>query len=244
MSRFMLGSHLLAALLGMLAILVSPPSVAADNRLEEKLDKPITLDKPIDKNTPLQDAYEFLAARLGVRITVDKEAFKKQSVDNLPELPVQLPKVTGVRLGLVLRLLSSQVNAGYEVKGDRVEIVPLMKSKKPAKRESKKWTEAAKIIREELKKPITLEKGIDANTPIKDVVELLSDRAALTIIIDVGTFHFEGVQNVEDMPVQLPVQKGVPLSEVLGKVLDQIKGTYEITGGAVVIVPAEKQDDI
>src|SRR5437870_5100500 len=233
MLRSALSRRLLAALLGMLALLFSPRLAPADDPLEEKLDKSISLDKPIDKNTPFQDAIEFLSDRFNVRITIDKEAFKKQlQVDNVAELPVHLPRASRVSLALVLRLLASQLHGTYAVKRDRIQIVPLEKGKKLARRESKEWTEAAKNIRKKLKKPITLENGIDANTPVEDAVSFLRDRTDLAIMIDVGAFHREGINNVGDSPMQLPVQKGVALSEVLGKILDQIKGTYEITGDA------------
>src|SRR5438132_2844460 len=132
-------SHLLAALLGMLALLFSPRLAPADDPLEEKLDKSISLDKPIDKNTPFQDAIEFLSDRFNVRITIDKEAFKKQQVDNVVDLPVHLPRASRVSLALVLRLLASQLHGTYAVKRDRIQIVPLEKGKKLARRESKEW---------------------------------------------------------------------------------------------------------
>src|SRR5438552_6297395 len=207
MLRSALSRRLLAALLGMLALLFSPPSASADNPLEEKLDKPIGLDKPIDK-TPLKDVLEFLSDHYDVRITIDKEAFKNQlKAANVETLPTRLPRLGMVNLGFVLRILASQVQGTYAVKADHIEIVPLAKGKKPAKRESKLLHEAAEQTREKLKKPITLEKGIDANTPLKDVVEFLSDRFDFALIIDVGTFHHQSnIKNIEELPVRLQAQ--------------------------------------
>jgi hypothetical protein len=243
MLRSALSRHLLAALLGMLATLLSPRLLSAGNPLEEKLDKVISLDKPIDKNTCFQDVVEFLSDRFDLRITIDKEAFKKQlQVDNVAELPVHLPRVCA-SLGLVLQILARQVHGTYAVRRDRIEIVPLAKGKRPVRRDSKQLAELATKIRESLRKPSTLEKGVD--TSLKDFVEFLNDRHDLPIIVDVGAFQRKAkAQAIEDMPIKLPAQKDVSVEKVLEKALKQVNATYEITGGAVLIIPAEKQDSI
>ena len=91
-------------------------------RLYEKLAKPIALDKPIDRNTPLKDAVEFFSDRFDVTILVDIVAFKAEGVENVEELPVGLPRMAQASLSTILRLLTGQVNATYLVTASHIEI--------------------------------------------------------------------------------------------------------------------------
>ncbi|TMQ29437.1 MAG: hypothetical protein E6K70_25685, partial [Planctomycetota bacterium] len=83
-----------------------PLTIQAIRRMREKLSKPISLDKAIDKNTPLKDALEFLSDRYDLTILIDTPAFKQEQVDNVEDLPVGLPRMSQVSLSTVLRLLS------------------------------------------------------------------------------------------------------------------------------------------
>ncbi len=84
--------------------------------LREKLSKPIVLENGIEANTPLRDALEFLSDQYDVSILVDMEAFKAdENTSGLEDAPVRLPKISGVRFSMVLRLLLSQVHATYLV---------------------------------------------------------------------------------------------------------------------------------
>jgi hypothetical protein len=118
----------LAVVLGTIALAGFVPLTArgedATRALIEKLNQPINLDKGIDPNTPLKDALDFLADRHEVTAVIDTNAFKDDGVEKIEAEKVQLPKMNGVRLGTVLRLLLSQLNASYLVRSDYVEIVP------------------------------------------------------------------------------------------------------------------------
>jgi tetratricopeptide (TPR) repeat protein len=101
-------------------------------------------------------------------------------------------------------------------------------------------------LKNKLSRPVDLEKGLDANTPLREVLEFLTDRYDVTILIDVGAFKAEGkVEDVEVAPIKLPRMKGVSLATVLRLITGQIDGTYlirrdyiEITTGARAV--AEK----
>src|SRR5262249_39630067 len=99
-----------------------PATIQSIRRIREKLSRPISLEKAIDKNTPLKDALEFLTDRYDVTILIDIPAFKQDGVDNVEELPVGLPKMSNVSLGTILRLLSGQINGTYLVRRDYIEI--------------------------------------------------------------------------------------------------------------------------
>lgn len=83
---------------------------------------------------------------------------------------------------------------------------------------------AADKIKAKLSQPVNLDKGIDANTPLKDALEFLADRYDLTLIIDSKAFEAIGVQKVEEQPVSLPKMVGVSLTTALRLLLAQIKG--------------------
>jgi hypothetical protein len=94
----------------------------ATTRLRELLNKPVTLEKGIDRNSPLKDALEFLADRNDVTILLDEAAFKLEGTENIGDLPVGLPRMSNVRLQTILQLLCEQVNGSYLVKPDGIEI--------------------------------------------------------------------------------------------------------------------------
>jgi hypothetical protein len=81
-----------------------------------------------------------------------------------------------------------------------------------------------------LQQPVNLDKGIDANTPLRDALEFLGDRYDLTIIVDSKAFEEIGVQRAEEQPVQLPKMVGVSMATVLRLLLAQIKGDGECHG--------------
>jgi hypothetical protein len=100
-----------------------PVTLRQIKQMKEKLNKTVNLDKGIDANTPLRDAIEFLQDRYDVTIIPDQAAFKAdQQIDNINEQPVQLPRMMGVSLATVLRLLTAQVNGTYLVRRDYIEI--------------------------------------------------------------------------------------------------------------------------
>ena len=100
---------------------------AAANRIKEKLATPVNLDKGIDANTPLKDALEFLADRYDLTLIIDSKAFEAIGVQKVEEQPVQLPKMVGVSMTTVLRLLLAQIKGDvytgtYLVRRDYIEV--------------------------------------------------------------------------------------------------------------------------
>src|SRR5262249_32779573 len=75
-----------------------------------------------------------------------------------------------------------------------------------------------------LHKPINLDAGIDANTPLKDALEFISEKADVPFIVDSKAFESIGIQKVEEQPVSLPKMTGVRLKDVLRLLLGQIRG--------------------
>jgi hypothetical protein len=98
---------------------------------------------------------------------------------------------------------------------------PASATKSTAKPQPARQTVA---LRDKLNELITLAKGIDANTPLRDAVESLSQEYDLTIVVNAPAFQEEGVVGVEDQPVQLPKLVKVRLDTVLGKLASQVNG--------------------
>ncbi len=94
-------------------------------------------------------------------------------------------------------------------------------------------------LKKKLAEPVTL-KGLDGNTPLRDMLEFLAERYGLTIRVDKEAFRKHGLAEVDQAPIRLPEQKEVPLGKVLQRVLDQAKGTYRVKGKEVLVIPVPK----
>jgi hypothetical protein len=99
-----------------------PATLQKVREMKNKLAEPVTLEQGIAANTSLRDALEFISDRYNVTILIDTQAFKADGNDTVEDTPVRLPKMIGVSLATVLRLLTAQANATYLVRRDYIEI--------------------------------------------------------------------------------------------------------------------------
>jgi hypothetical protein len=99
-----------------------PATLQKVRALRDKMSRPINLERGIDAQTPLKDALEFLSDRYELTILVDSQAFKAEGTDAVEDQPVKLPKMIGVSLGTVLRLLTAQVNGTFLIRRDYIEV--------------------------------------------------------------------------------------------------------------------------
>ena len=74
--------------------------------------------------------------------------------------------------------------------------------------------------------PISVEGGIDANTPLNDALEFLSQRHEVPILVNTAAFKKAGTEDVETLPVKLPKIFGARLGTVLQMLLNQINAAY------------------
>src|SRR5262245_14528650 len=88
-----------------------------------------------------------------------------------------------------------------------------------------------------LGKPITLEKGIDANTPLKDAMDFLADRYDFSLVIDETAFRSLGVNELENQPVRFPKAVGLKLGTVLRMVLAQVNAGILVTPDHIEVMP-------
>jgi hypothetical protein len=97
-----------------------------------------------------------------------------------------------------------------------------------------------KALVEKLNNPVTLETGFDANTPLHDALDFLSDRYDMTIVVDLKAFKEEGVEELGEFRVRLPKMKGVRLGTVLGLTLDQVDASYLVRRDHIEITPTAR----
>jgi hypothetical protein len=122
MFRYFIPASLLAVvavMLGGLCYFAGMKSASADlarqprpskaRALRELLARPIDLEKEIEPNTPLKEALDFLAERHGFTYVFDRRSFDVIGVQKVEEQAVQLPRLKGVPLSEVLRLLLTQL---------------------------------------------------------------------------------------------------------------------------------------
>src|SRR5262249_27217944 len=100
---------------------------------------------------------------------------------------------------------------------------------------------SAKEVRQLLRQPAGLDKPLE-NIPLRDALELLSDRFHVTIRIDPAAcarFAIEQPFQLYDQQVQLPVVRGLTVGEVLHDLLAQVKPavTFTVKGTQIAIVP-------
>jgi len=236
-----------------IALLITPqlmpaqtPDTPNDERIKQanlellhKLQKTVTLERGIDHKTQLKDALEFLRDRYNITFLLDRPAFKRGPQQKPIDIaPVEMPRTKDVGLDTILWLLLKQQGATYEIKRGIVHVVPASRAPRTILPRTPRQKEAAKAVREKLKTPINLPNGVDANTPLKDLLEFLGDVGQINIVVDFQAFKERRIEVMEDQPVKLPKLVGVPLAKVLEMVLKQVGGgTYEIPDNLLLIVP-------
>src|SRR5262249_5109274 len=82
-------------------------------------------------------------------------------------------------------------------------------------------------LRQQLARPVNLEKGLDANTPLKDALLFIRDRYGVPVLLDTAAFKSDlNIADVEAQPVRLPPLVGVRLGTVLDKLAASVQGSY------------------
>jgi DNA-directed RNA polymerase specialized sigma24 family protein len=115
------------------------------------------------------------------------------------------------------------------------EAVPIKEDDKGALAKPAAKTEnPARVARQKLAERLDLPKGIEANTPLKEALDFISERHGVQILLDEAAFAEINIQKVGEQPVQLPKMKNVRLATVLRLLLKQVRGDNGYTGGYVV----------
>src|SRR5439155_14620455 len=77
-----------------------PVTIQKVRELRDKLTRPIDLDRPIEPNTALSLALDFLSDRYDLTILIDTKAFDDDlGVKAIEDSPVRRPRMRGISLG-------------------------------------------------------------------------------------------------------------------------------------------------
>jgi hypothetical protein len=156
----------------------------------------VTLE--FEPNTPLKEALQTITDKYKVTFAIDNTAFEAIGVQKPEEHPVQLPKVTNVRLARVLPKLLKQIKGDvyhgtFQVRPDRVEITttyhqmaesPAAAPEHPALIGAGTSLLPAELWGDPLRK-ITPVVHLDADhRPIGEVLRDLADDLEMDLVID------------------------------------------------------------
>jgi hypothetical protein len=94
-------------------------------------------------------------------------------------------------------------------------------------------------VREQLSRPVKWSR-LEAETPLKEVLELLGGRYDLDLRIDEAAFRERGGPALGRKPVTLPPVVNVSLNAALLLLLEQVDARLEIRGRTVWVVPKAK----
>jgi hypothetical protein len=215
------------ALALVLCLCAATASQADDIRA--KLDKRIDIKLAID--APLKDVIRYLSERYAIKIEVDDNAFEMEKLKDPRDLRASVPKMNTVFFDTVLRLALASCNAVYEVRGDSIIIVPSRNLGKA--REFPARSKVQKNAQRELAERATkwepdVEKEFEA--PIKDIVEFLSDRFDVTIVID-----YAELRGLGNNRARIKAGK-TTFDDVMKQILKEVGATYRIEPDHIRIV--------
>jgi hypothetical protein len=185
-------------------------SQAKAREYREKLDQPI--DIQFEAGTPFREALSHISERYGLNILIDDEAFKADIGENdIENKPIKIPRLNGVRLRTILRVLCQEVQGDFYIPGAHLMIVPHTR----------------------IESGVTLRQPVDLafeKRPLAEALRELSDMTGVSIILD--------AQKLQDPTIQLTADfQNVPL-ESAARVLADMAGMKSITFDNMIYVTA------
>ena len=129
---------------------------------------------------------------------------------------------TSKRIAAVLFLLGCAVLASIEFWG--AGFAAPQPEEKDTAVARKAEVDPAAALRAKLAERVDLPNGFDANTPLKDALDFITETYGLPIMLDEDAFNAIEVQKVGEQAVRLPKLKNVRLSTMLRLLLKQVKG--------------------
>jgi hypothetical protein len=170
-------------------------------------------------------------------VTVDKQAFAAFGVHSLLESTVFGAGLMGeLCLCDVLDYLGEchqgrDYSVRYRLKPDTIEITAVKRGTPQetalgealeAVRDHHQALVVRKTLARKLEQPFSLDTAVKPS-PLLDVLDFISDRYDLTIIVNGQAFAAAGIDKVEEVQVSLPVQQNAKLGTVLQKIVDQVE---------------------
>ena len=84
---------------------------------------------------------------------------------------------------------------------------------------------------QKLNGPVSLERGMDANTPLRDALEFLGDQGHMLILLNTAAFNKQGIEDIDMAPVKMPKLSGVRLGARLSNMQGVLTGVPRILPG-------------
>ncbi len=102
---------------------------------------------------------------------------------------------------------------------------------------SARAADTQEALQTRLQKTVSLPKGIDENTRLRDALDHLAERWKLDITIDAKLFAKRGLQDIENQPVGLPRLVNIRLATLLDLVAIQVNGSCMLLKEQIVVMP-------
>jgi hypothetical protein len=223
-----------------LGALVPPPDDEKTDIIRKKLDGKVTLDKGLQPGTKLKEALDFFEDRYDLTIRIDEAAFKKAGKEGVGATKVELRKLAGISLKVVLYMVLDQLEATFEVSDHAVRIVPAAKPASLAERlrPPRQWVR--RHLRAKLSDLVTFKEFPD-DTTLSEAIEFFEDRYDLTILIDRQAFVRAKILDIDKQTVKLAAQDKVPLGKALAELLKPVRATFLLRDDFILIMPAADQ---
>ena len=103
---------------------------------------------------------------------------------------------------------------------------------------SERLQPSSRRFRESMSKP--LRPSIKPGTPLKDALDIFTERFELVILIDQQAFARSGIKDIEKQPVQLDKDGKLELQAALEEMLKQAGASFVLRENFVLVVPAKK----
>src|SRR5262245_16526421 len=204
-----------------------PAPQAIQAQVPKELMQPVTLESFREER--LVQLLERLAKRTGFPIGLDDAGLEKLCKKPLKDVTI-VPPPGELPIGAAVELVASQVHGTLREQNGRWRIVP---GKSDISRFVPSDTAAT---RKAIQKMAEIEQPI-LDAPAKDIVEFLSEKYEMRIVIAPGPF--DKSTKYGDQSCKLPVCKK-PLIELVHDVARQIDGDVEVLKGLILIFPRSR----
>lgn len=227
-------TQLTAAMLALAALSATPFANAQE--VQKKLAKDFAIDRKVQ--APFENIIDFVSDLMEAPIVIELSEFKAHNRKVPTDVLITLPKLT-VSADSIIREVLSRVNCVYEVRDQRIVIVPNVFNGKPRRFPLLSQSDEDRVQKTKLtlrNKKVDIERDIRAT--LTDVIEFFTDRSGIPISIDDNAFRAIDCNTVSDIVVELTKSEHVPLKTILNALIKQIKGRYEVMPGYIRIVPS------
>jgi hypothetical protein len=187
--------------------------------------------RPID-GVELKEALRILRVH-NCTVTLDEAAFEKLRIKGVGQTKVSLPTMPSAPAGFVAEMIAHQVDGTIRLDGEQLTLVP----GKPRDLKTLIGPPNPAIVAA-LVKNMTLDKPV-IGAPLKDIVDFLSDKYSLTIVVDEWAFAKAGTKHVLDSQCSL-ANGTLPLKGLFVVLASMVNGVPVVGEELIVIVPDKK----